>query len=86
MHAWSITQSRPIVTMHVKVSRRVAPEEITSLVKQRLYESFGIDHATIEVEYELCSDDMLPTLSEHTAKVDPCGCVTEERKREQPVP
>ncbi len=81
MHAWSITQGRPIVTMHVKVSRRITPEEITCQVKQRLYEIFGIDHATIEVEYELCSDEILPTLSDKTSQIDPCCCVEEEKKR-----
>lgn len=76
LHAWSITQSRPIVTMHIKVAKRVAPEEITCLVKQRLYEVFGVDHATIEIEYELCSDDMMPGLAEQGVPVPPSHCNT----------
>lgn len=68
MHAWAIKQDRPIVTMHVKLSKRISPEEITCQIKHFLFEEYGIDHTTIEVEYELCADDMLPSLSSRSTE------------------
>lgn len=80
LHAWSITQERVVATMHAKVSKPMAPENIVCRIKQYLYENFKIDHATIEVEFELCADVVLPTLSDKTPQVDPCCCLEEERE------
>lgn len=64
VHAWAIKQDRIILTMHVKLKKRVAPEEITCQIKDFLFTEYKIDHSTIEIEYELCADDMLPSLGD----------------------
>ncbi len=56
VHAWSITQERPMVTLHVRVSETCRPEQIAGDVKQRLKERFGVAHATVEVEFDGCAD------------------------------
>lgn len=63
LHAWCITQDRTVVTMHVKLNKRISPEEITAEIKKYLFDEYNIDHTTIEIEFELCSDDMIPSLS-----------------------
>lgn len=67
VHAWAIKQDRIIITMHVKLNKRIPPEEITCEIKRYLFQTYSIDHATIEVEYELCADNMLPSLSKDTS-------------------
>jgi cobalt-zinc-cadmium efflux system protein len=57
VHAWSITQERPMVTMHVRLSGASRPERVAADVKKRLAERFGIAHATVEVEFDGCADD-----------------------------
>lgn len=56
VHAWSITEERPMVTLHARLSQRCPPEQITSDIKRRLNERFGIAHATVEIEFDGCSD------------------------------
>jgi cobalt-zinc-cadmium efflux system protein len=51
VHAWSLTQNRPLVTLHVKARADAAPGSVAGAVKRRLRERFGVDHATIEVEH-----------------------------------
>lgn len=60
VHAWSITQERPMITLHVRVSDHQQPERIAAKVKQRLSERFGIAHSTVEVEFEDCADCETP--------------------------
>jgi cobalt-zinc-cadmium efflux system protein len=57
VHAWSITQERPMVTLHVRVAEACRPERIAADVKRRLQERFGISHSTVEVEFDGCSDE-----------------------------
>ena len=56
VHAWSITEERPMITLHVRVAEERRPEQIAAMVKRRLKERFGIAHSTIEVEYGDCAD------------------------------
>lgn len=56
-HAWSITQARTVATLHAKVPDGVAPDRIIKDVKKRLKERYGINHATVEIEFEDCADD-----------------------------
>lgn len=56
LHAWCITEERPMITLHAKVSDNTAPETMVRMIKQRLQERFGIDHATVEIERGDCYD------------------------------
>lgn len=56
VHAWSLTQERPLVTLHAKISDPAQSARITAAIKQHLRQRFGVDHATVEVECEHCAD------------------------------
>ncbi len=49
IHAWSVTQERPMVTMEVTPSKGADPQSVKARVKKHLRDSFHIDHATVEM-------------------------------------
>lgn len=57
VHAWSLSQERPVVTLHARVSDSGGPPEaITSAIKAHLLARYGVDHTTVELEFECCAD------------------------------
>jgi cobalt-zinc-cadmium efflux system protein len=56
VHAWSISQERPMVTLHACVVVGTDSGVAVREIKRRLAEQFRITHATIEIEYETCGD------------------------------
>lgn len=57
VHVWGLTPQDLMLTMHVKlVVEPQNPTEIVRRVKQLLRENYGIDHSTIEIETDDCSD------------------------------
>jgi len=50
VHAWSLTQSQPLLTLHAEISDGHDPLTATERIKSRLIERFDIDHATVEIE------------------------------------
>jgi cobalt-zinc-cadmium efflux system protein len=56
VHAWSITEERPMITLHARVSDNAAPDAVAAKIKDRLKVQFGIGHATVEVEHGACKD------------------------------
>ncbi|MEZ5817062.1 MAG: cation diffusion facilitator family transporter [Hyphomicrobiaceae bacterium] len=57
VHAWSISEKRPMVTLHARiVDDGKAPEIITAEIKRRLRAKFSIAHATVEIERDGCAD------------------------------
>lgn len=68
VHAWSLTQERPMVTLHAKIADMNRASEISALIKARLRQRYRIDHATVEIECEHCADYSGPSLP--TADVD----------------
>lgn len=50
IHAWSITEDRPMMTMEVEVEDGADRNAIKKAIKHRLKEKFGISHATVEVD------------------------------------
>jgi cobalt-zinc-cadmium efflux system protein len=61
VHVWSITQERPMITLHARVAAGQAPGLAVAAIKQRLAERFNIAHATVEVEFGGCADDAADT-------------------------
>lgn len=51
IHAWSITQERPMATLEVEVSENADPHQVKAATKTILHEKFGIEHATVEVDW-----------------------------------
>lgn len=57
MHAWSLTEEQPLMTLHVRCVDGRDPSALISAISQRLHERFGIAHSTIQVEATDCSDN-----------------------------
>jgi cobalt-zinc-cadmium efflux system protein len=55
VHIWSITQERPMVTLHARLCDGNADAAVHA-IKARLRERFGITHATVEIEHGNCAD------------------------------
>lgn len=53
VHAWSLTQDRPMVTLHACVSDVARARDISQAIKSRLRARYGVDHVTVEVEPSL---------------------------------
>jgi cobalt-zinc-cadmium efflux system protein len=49
LHAWSISEARPMVTLEAVIRADGDPEAARRRIKARLAEAFGFDHATVEV-------------------------------------
>ena len=49
LHAWSITQERPMATLEVDAAAGADPDAVRRAVKARLEEAHGVGHATVEV-------------------------------------
>jgi cobalt-zinc-cadmium efflux system protein len=56
VHAWSISQERPMVTLHACVALGTDSGMAVREIKRRLAQEFGITHATVEIEYDACGD------------------------------
>ena len=57
VHAWSISEERPMVTLHANVSENTKATDAVRDIKRMLAENFRITHATVEIEYGACGDD-----------------------------
>jgi cobalt-zinc-cadmium efflux system protein len=57
VHAWSISEERPMVTLHVNVAETTKATDAVRDIKRMLAEHFRITHATVEIEYGACVDD-----------------------------
>ena len=66
VHAWSITQERPMVTLHARICETADVDRTVVAIKSRLKARFGIDHATVEIERADCADrDCAPAAESH---------------------
>lgn len=50
VHAWSITQERPMATLEAEVSEGTDVQAAKSAIKALLRDAFGMEHSTVEVE------------------------------------
>jgi len=57
VHAWSISQERPMVTLHASIAAGTDSALAVREIKRLLAEHFRITHATVEIEYDACGDD-----------------------------
>ncbi|HEY3516377.1 MAG TPA: cation diffusion facilitator family transporter [Gammaproteobacteria bacterium] len=56
VHAWSISQERPMVTLHASIAVSSDSAVAVREIKRVLATEFRITHATIEIEYDACGD------------------------------
>ena len=54
-HVWSLDGRRSMMTLHVKITEEASGPRVVARIKQRLRDTHGIDHATIEIEVETCA-------------------------------
>jgi cobalt-zinc-cadmium efflux system protein len=77
LHVWTIASGRDALSAHISHDRSVAHSELLARVRDRLHDSFGIDHLTIQME----------TLSQETEAVYVCEtgtkCFEPARSRER---
>jgi cobalt-zinc-cadmium efflux system protein len=57
VHAWSISEERPMVTLHANVLADTNSSLAVREIKRMLALHFRIRHATVEIEYGNCCDD-----------------------------
>jgi cobalt-zinc-cadmium efflux system protein len=56
VHAWSISQERPMVTLHASIAANTDSAVAVREIKRELAQHFRVTHATIEIEYDACGD------------------------------
>jgi cobalt-zinc-cadmium efflux system protein len=49
IHAWSICQERPMITLEAQIDAKASVEKTAKAIKSHLLETFGVEHATVEV-------------------------------------
>jgi cobalt-zinc-cadmium efflux system protein len=57
VHAWSISQERPMVTLHASIAATTDSAVAVREIKRLLAQDFRITHATVEIEYDACGDE-----------------------------
>lgn len=60
VHAWSISQERPMVTLHACIGVGTDSGWAVREIKRELARGFKITHATVEIEYDECGDSPPP--------------------------
>ncbi len=56
VHAWSLTQDKPMLTLHARIADLSDSERVTLAIGARLRERFGVDHVTVQIECATCTD------------------------------
>jgi cobalt-zinc-cadmium efflux system protein len=56
VHVWSITERMRAVTLHACMEDGADAPAATRQIKEVLAKEFGLNHATVEIEYGECSD------------------------------
>ena len=56
VHAWSLTEDKPMLTLHARVADLSASEQVTLAIGARLRERYGVDHVTVQIECATCTD------------------------------
>ena len=57
VHVWGLTQQHNMLTMHIVLNEAAGdPTPIVKDIKRMLHDEFAIEHSTIEVEFDDCSE------------------------------
>lgn len=56
IHIWSLTPSYPLLTLHVNLKQDVDYTQALRQIKQVLVKRFNIEHSTVQLELEDCTD------------------------------
>jgi cobalt-zinc-cadmium efflux system protein len=55
VHSWSLTDERPIVTLHATIKQGSDSDQCIRDITLELERSFHVSHATIQIEYQHCN-------------------------------
>ena len=55
LHAWSLTATRDVMTLHARIAEGVNPDHVLAAINDRLRHKFQIDHATVQIETAACA-------------------------------
>jgi cobalt-zinc-cadmium efflux system protein len=55
LHSWSLTDEKPIVTLHAKIKQGSDSDQCIKDITIELERSFNVSHATIQIEYDYCN-------------------------------
>jgi cobalt-zinc-cadmium efflux system protein len=55
LHVWSLTDARPVMTLHAVLEESADPGPALSAIQARLREHFGVAHATVQLERDSCA-------------------------------
>lgn len=55
VHTWSLTQERPLVTLHALISEDADSDGLRKAVNARLLERFNVNHVTVQIEKTACT-------------------------------
>jgi cobalt-zinc-cadmium efflux system protein len=58
VHAWSLTQDRPMVTLHARIADLGESHRITQGIQSHLHRRYGVDHVTVQIEQGACPGDI----------------------------
>lgn len=50
IHVWSISEERPMATLHARIRADASPALVKAAIRERLKDRFHVDHATVEIE------------------------------------
>lgn len=57
VHAWSLSPERPMMSLHARATGAVDHDTLVARIKAFLRNRFGVEHATLQIEYgEHCID------------------------------
>ncbi|MDQ5884514.1 MAG: cobalt-zinc-cadmium efflux system protein [Pseudomonadota bacterium] len=56
LHIWSISHKRINLTAHVVIDKHHNMTEMIVFIKEKLKNDFGIEHSTLQLEYEVCQE------------------------------
>lgn len=54
MHSWSLTDERPILTLHATIRHGSNSDQCIRDITRELRRSFNVGHATIQIEFDSC--------------------------------
>ena len=57
VHAWSLSQDRSLLTLHARITEGSHPDFAIASIQSRLAERFNIDHVTVQIELDSCTDN-----------------------------
>lgn len=58
LHVWALAPERPIATLHARISEGGDQQAVLHAIHEQLARDFGIHHATVQIETDLCTDEV----------------------------